>query len=379
MTRGLQKFPGRGRGLSQQPPGRFLGAGLLSLLLVLTTACGTSRPAARRTLNEAAASSNATANVAFAGSLLYVDNEVVGPAFERASGYSYRGRGGGSFGLAREIQAGEIFPNVFESVGGAPVRLLEPRFTTWYVRFAASPLVIAYNPRSRYAKVFEAVAQGKAPLADIFLAMAKPGFLLGRTNPGTDPQGRAFVMMIELAQRDLHLPRGTVERILGRGVLRGSGGKKSQIFAETALEAELQSGVLDAASAFLSEAIQLHLHYVALPPELNFGSPRFESSYASATMKVPGGRPGSLETVHGSLLSIDATVIAPRGVRHGPSDSSRSVKAAQAFLAYLLSSAGRHEYAKEGFLELHPELFGKPTPFARRLIARGLSEANAGG
>lgn len=317
--------------------------------------------------------------MAFAGSLLYVDNEIIGPAFERSTGYSYRGRGGGSFGLAREIRAGEIFPNVFESVGGAPVRLLEPRFTTWYVRFATSPLVIAYNPRSRYAKVFEAVAHGKAPLADIFLAMAKPGFLLGRTNPGTDPQGRAFVMMVELAQRDLHLPPGTVEKILGKGALSGSGGNKSQIFAETALEAELQSGVLDAASAFLSEAIQLHLHYVALPAELNFGSPAFEHTYASATMKVPGGRPGSRETVHGSLLSIDASVIAPRGTRQGSSEHSRSVRAAEAFLAYLLSPAGRREYTKEGFLQLRPELFGKPTTFARSLISRGRSRATTGG
>jgi molybdate/tungstate transport system substrate-binding protein len=351
---------------------------MMCLVLVLTAACGTSGPSSSQASGRKASSPGAVANVAFAGSLLYVDNEVVGPAFERSSGYLYRGRGGGSFGLAREIQAGEIFPNVFESVGGAPVRLLEPRFTTWYLRFAASPLVIAYNPRSPYAKVFEAVAQGKAPLADAFLAMAKPGFLLGRTNPGTDPQGRAFVMMVELAQRDLGLPPGTVEKILGKGVLHGTGGRRSQIFAETALESELQAGVLDAASAFLSEAIQLHLHYVALPPELDFGSPAFQSSYASATMEVPGNQPGRLQTVHGSLLSIDVTVIAPRDGKQGSSESRQSAKAARAFVAYLISPAGRREYAKEGFLQLPPELFGKPTAFARSLTSRTPSISTGG-
>ena len=38
-----------------------------------------------------------------------------------------------------------------------------------------------------------------------------------------------------------------------------------QIFEEAALDSRLQAGQLDAASAYLSQAKQLHLHYIMLP------------------------------------------------------------------------------------------------------------------
>jgi len=292
-----------------------------------------------------------TADVAFAGSLLAVDNEVVGPAFERADGYHYTGTGGGSIGLANEITAGEIDPGVFESVGAAPIEILEPARTTWYVQFAASPLVLAYNPDSPQASTFEAVAAGKEPLTRVFQVMATPGFLLGRTDPATDPQGQAFVMMVELAQRYLHLPSGIVDRILGAGAATGTGGTASQIFSETSLDSHLEAGQLDAASAFLSQAVQLHLHYIKLPAAIDFGDPADAGRYASASLVVPATT-GSPTTVHGTPLVVDITTL------HQAGTTSGDVAAADAFVAYQLSSAGRAAYAKEGFSLLPNTLYG---------------------
>ncbi len=289
-----------------------------------------------------------TADVAFAGSLLALDNEVIGPGFERATGYGYTGRGGGSIGLAHEIAAGEIAPDVFESVGASPISVLEPRFATWSVQLASSPLVIAYNPRSPYASTFRSVASGHAPLSDAFEAMASKGFLLGRTNPATDPQGQAFVMMMELAQSYLHLPAGTVERILGTGIVSGQGGNESQIFSETSLDAHLEAGQLDAASAFLSQAVQLHLAYLRLPASIDLGDPAYASAYAKAHLVVPGATPGTTTTVHGAPLVIDATTITE------PGQSAADRAAAAAFVAYLASAPGRSSFAKEGF-SLVPE------------------------
>ena len=311
-----------------------------------------------------------TADVAFAGSLLAVDNEVVGPGFERATGYAYTGRGGGSIGLAHEIAAGEITPGVFESVGAAPIAVLEPKFTRWYVQLAASPLVLAYSPSSPYAATFEAVTAGKKPLEALFSAMATPGFRLGRTNPATDPQGQAFVMMLELAQASLHLPAGTLEKIIGKGVLHGTGGRQSQIFSETALDAHLEAGQLDAASAFLSQAVQLHLHYVTLPASIDLGNPADASSYARASLVVPGSTPGTTTTVHGAPLVIDATTLAE------PSESAASSQAAAAFVAYLASPAGRAAYQKEGFTLLPEKISGPASavpPAVRRAVSRAAS------
>lgn len=310
-------------------------------LVLLATACG-STPGSRPTRG-------GTAHVALAGSLLQVDDGVVGPAFSAATGYGYVGRGGGSLGLAREIVSGEITPGVFESVGTAPMDILRPRFTTWSVQVASSPLVIAYNPRSAAAAAFRAASAGDpASLRTVFEAMAQPGFRLGRTNPATDPQGQAFVMMVELAQRMLGLPPAIVTRILGPGATSGTSAG-SQIFAETSLDATLLAGQLDAASALRSQAVQLHLPYVALPPSIDFGQPSDAALYATASIRVPGRAPGSTSVVRGSPLVVDVTTV------HQPSTSAADRNAAGAFVAYLLSPAGRRAYARAGY-SLLPEV-----------------------
>lgn len=281
-----------------------------------------------------------TADVAYAGSLANLNETVIGPAFTRATGHPYQGRGAGSLGLSQEIRSGEVTPNVFESVGAAPITALGRRYPGWYIRFAASPLVVAYSPASHDAAQLRAIAAGRRPLADLFTLMAAPGFRLGRTNPNIDPQGAAFAEMLELAQSTLHLPAGTVAEILG-----GPAGSATspEVFAETALEPRLQAGQLDAASAFLSQAVQLHLPYVALPASINMGDPAQAAHYATGKVKLANGT-----TVSGAPLTLDITTI-------GGTDP----QAADAFISYLLSPAGRAELARGGYTLLTPTAFGK--------------------
>lgn len=285
-------------------------------------------------------SSRGTASVAYAGSLEYLNEKVVGPAFTAATGVAYEGRGAGSGALSQEIASGEITPNVFESVGAAPITALEPRFTRWYVRFAASPLVVAFDPASRYGAELSAIAAGRRPLRELFGLMATRGFLLGRTDPNVDPQGAAFVEMVELAQRELHLPPGTAHAILGPGALGGS--SSPEIFDETALEPRLEAGQLDAASAFLSQAVQLHLHYISLPSSIDLGDPSYAGRYATARVTLRDGT-----VVTGAPLVVDITTV-------GSSDEA----AADAFVSYVLSRKGLAEYRSGGYELLRPELFG---------------------
>ncbi|MHB1612823.1 MAG: extracellular solute-binding protein, partial [Actinomycetes bacterium] len=324
-----------------------------ALLAVGVSACG-SISASRSSTSSSSLSTSAvhtgTADVAYAGVLLNVNERSAGPAFHTATGYSYAGRGGGSFGVAHQITAGQIHPNVFMSVGSAPIKLLEPaHLASWYVRLAASPLVVAYNPKSRYAAELAAIGHGTKPLADLFTLMATPGFQLGRTDPNTDPQGQAFVEMVELAQSELHLPADTASTVLGP-LTSGS-----QIFAETALTSRLQSGQLDAASAFLAQAVQLHLPYIPLPSSLNFGDPALASQYATATLTLSGGA-----TVHGVPLVVYATTV---GTPTPP---------ALAWLTYLLSPAGRAIYAKAGFTLLPPVISGTSVPAGVTAAARAV-------
>jgi molybdate/tungstate transport system substrate-binding protein len=277
--------------------------------------------------------------VAYAGSLQLENESIVGPKFESVTGASYQGRGAGSLGLAHELLSGTITADVFESVGAKPIEMLEPRLTTWYAQFASSPLVIAYNPKGRFASTFEKVASGEKPLADAFEAMAEPGFHLGRTNPETDPQGQAFIEMVELAQKSLGLRTGIVGEILGGTE------NPAQIFAETALDAHLQAGQLDAASAYLPQAVEKHLPYVSLPSSIDLGDPSRAPEYATASVVLPDGT-----TVHGAPITIDVTTLSAPGT---------SRRAAVAFVAFVLSSDGRKLMEEGGYTLVPVKLFGR--------------------
>ena len=209
-----------------------------------------------------------TVNVAYASSLQYLNEKVAGPAFTKATGYKFSGFANSSGTLESDIAGGEIHPNVFESVGGDNITPLFPKFTKWYAQYAGTSMVVAYNPNGKYASKFKAIADGTEPLQDLFTLLQTPGLKLGRTDPNADPQGRDFIFMLELAQSHYNLPNDTVTKIIGSPV---NSSTSSQIFAESSLDSTLQSGQLDAASAFVTQAIELHLAYVPLPTSINLG------------------------------------------------------------------------------------------------------------
>ncbi len=287
-----------------------------------------------------AAKSSGTVNVAYASSLEYLDEKVVGPAFTKADGYTFSGRGASSGDLEADIASGEISPNVFESVGGDNITPLEPKFTNWYVQYAGTSIVVAYNPKSKYASQFAALASGKEPLSNLFTLMEQPGFKLGRTDPNIDPQGRDFIFMLELAQSYYHLPADTVTKILGGPA---SSASSPEIFNEASLDATLQSGQLDASSAFITQAIELHLPYIKLPAAINLGSFADAALYKKATVTITGEK-----VKKGSPQVIDITII------------GTPMPAAVAFVQYTLSKTGLAQYKQGGFTLLTPSAFGSP-------------------
>jgi molybdate/tungstate transport system substrate-binding protein len=276
--------------------------------------------------------------VAFASSLEFLNEKVAGPAFTQADSFGFTGRAGASGNLESDIASGEITPNVFESVGADNIMPLEPKFTTWYAQYAGTSMVVAYNPKSKYASQFKAIASGKKPLKDLFTLMETPGFKLGRTDPNIDPQGRDFIYMLELAQAYYHLPSDTVTKILG-GPLASA--KSSEIYAEASLPSTLQSGQLDASSAFITQAIELHLDYIPLPAAINLSSQGRAAAYAKATITLNNGK-----TKSGSPQVIDITII------------GKPTPAATAFVKYTLSSAGLAQYKAGGFTLIPPTVTG---------------------
>ncbi|HEX3964198.1 MAG TPA: substrate-binding domain-containing protein, partial [Trebonia sp.] len=116
-----------------------------------SSSSSSSAPATSSSSPSASASATGTANVAYASSLEYLNTKVVSPAFTAATGNQFSGTGNASGTLSSDIAAKEISPNVFESVGGDNITPLEPTFTKWYIPYAGTSMVIAYNPKSKYA------------------------------------------------------------------------------------------------------------------------------------------------------------------------------------------------------------------------------------
>jgi len=283
-----------------------------------------------------------TASVAAASSLSYLHEKIVAPAFTKADGYKYSGQYNASGDLESDIASGEISPNVFESVGGDNITPLFPKYTKWYVQYAGTSMVLAYNPNSKYASEFKAFADGSKPLSQLFTLLETPGFKLGRTDPNIDPQGRDFIYMLELAQSYYHLPSDTVAKILGTSDFGSA--TSSEIYAESSLDSTLQSGQLDASSAFVTQAIELHLDYIPLPPQINLGDQSMAAQYQTASVTVTSN--GASTTKHGSPQVIDITLI------------GKPTAAGIAFVKYTLSAAGRALYKKGGFTLLTPTATG---------------------
>jgi len=308
-----------------------------------STSSSSSSSASTSTSSSPAASASSTTggtvSVAYASSLQFLNEKVVSAAFTAATGDKFTGMGGQSGALESDIASGEISPNVFESVGGDNVTPLEPKYTSWYIQYAGTSMVLAYNPKSKYASQFKAIADGSMPLSSLFTLLQTSGLKLGRTDPNTDPQGRDFIEMLELAQMYYHLPSDTVAKILGTSDFGSA--SSSEIYAESSLDSTLESGQLDAASAFVTQAIELHLDYIPLPTAINLGSAADAAQYKKAKVPIKGG-----VTKSGSPQVIDITII------------GTPTPAAIAFVKYTLSAAGLAQYKTGGFTLPTPTIVG---------------------
>ncbi len=318
------------------------------LPLSLVSGCSASHTGTPSSVHNSVGKGTKSVSIAYAGSLQLVNDTMIAPVFQKATGIAYQGRGGGAYGVAHLIASDEISPGVFESIGTGPFSQMGKHTPTWAIGFASSPLVVAYSPNSPYAPTLKAIADHKRPLKDLFTLMQNPHFHLGRTNPDTDPQGQAFILMVHLAVKALGLTKGAAHRILG------ANDNAKQIFAEESILSRLQSGQLDASSAYLSEAVQRHLPYIPLPSTIDFGDPADKNLYAKATMSLSNG-----QSVHGSPIEVYVTTV--------PGNASAS---AVRFVSFLLSNQGRRIYKENGFLINGPIIWGKKSGIPPSIVSQ---------
>jgi molybdate/tungstate transport system substrate-binding protein len=268
---------------------------LAALALSVSVARAPARQIARR-------ASKGKVSVIYAGSLVAYMEDQFGPSFEQSSGYAFRGFGGGSTEDASEIKGGVRVGDVFVSASASADGDLEGKangnWVSWYSTFAASPLVLGYDPSSSYGAE---LAHGK-PWYEV---LTQPGILVGRTEPQLDPKGVLTVEAIDNAAAKLHDPK------------LKSALSSFPVYLETALVGRLQSGQLDAGFFYSAEAATAHIPTVSLKPVFKY----------------------ALYTI--TILNRDPD---PAG--------------AAALVRYLLSSTRRYALKHSGFEPLKPKFSG---------------------
>jgi molybdate/tungstate transport system substrate-binding protein len=196
------------------------------------------------------AGSGQPVDVLYAASLIRPIEDVVAPAFDRSSGSRFRGFAGGSVALAHEVVSGVRPGDVFVSASPSVDATLAAAGAggTWYVTFASVPLVLGYDPHSRFA-----AALRRGPW---YAVVTTPGFALGRTDPALDPKGLLAREALDAAAEATH------DRALGAVAQEPAG-----VFPEETLLGRLEAGQLDAAFLYRDEAVAAHVPYVSLAPE----------------------------------------------------------------------------------------------------------------
>jgi molybdate/tungstate transport system substrate-binding protein len=218
-------------------------------------------------------------DVAYAGSMGSLMEGPLKSSAAQTLKLELHGRAQGSSALAQLIAGGSIRPDVFISVTPSPMlTVLRAGKAAIAQPIAHTEMVIAYSPKSRFAARLQAAAEGKARWWE---ALQEPGLRFGRTDPVTDPQGRNIIFTMLLATT-LYKQSGLAEKILGPVI------NQQQIFTEPTVMARLQSGELDAASAYKTQPAPFHLPYIALPKEINLGGQNVRADHPEISLSVNG-------------------------------------------------------------------------------------------
>jgi molybdate/tungstate transport system substrate-binding protein len=186
-----------------------------------------------------------TIAVLYAGSLVGLMEQSIGPAFKQQTGDELQGHAGGSKGLAMQIKAGSLLGDVFISADPKVNAVLSGPANgdqvKWYITFAESPLVLGVSSR------FADEAKGK-PWNKVLML---PGVKIGRTDPAKDPKGALTVELLKKADKP-ELAKSVLEH--------------SAVLPEEALVKKVQTGELDIGFFYSVETTNAGLATIDLPP-----------------------------------------------------------------------------------------------------------------
>jgi len=242
-----------------------------------------------------AGTNSAPVDVLAAGSLQH----ALETGFESAVDLPVQVESHGSATVARLVDEGQRDPDI---VAVADTALFEtPLSPPWYSVFTSNAVVLAYNPETEGgrriadadsdagegARVGEGAERWYEPLLDGDVS-------LGRTDPDQDPLGYRALFTLELASRYYDDAPALHERIPSR----------EQVYPETALVSQFETGAVDAALAYRNMAVERGYEYVELPAQVDLSDPEYaEDWYATVSYELPSG-----QEIQGDTIGYGATI-----------------------------------------------------------------------
>jgi molybdate/tungstate transport system substrate-binding protein len=196
----------------------------------------------------------------------------------------------GSAQAARLVADGQKDPDI---VSLADVSLFDgPLHPDWYAAFATNSLVVAYDPDSAGGKRL-----ARAGEDDWFRPVLSGKTSLGRTDPDLDPLGYRTLFMLELATEYYD-----TEQDLSTALL-----SPDQVYPETQLVSQFETGSVDAAITYRSMAVERDYAFIDLPSQLDLSDPAYAQAYRSTTYTLPDGK-----VVRGGVITYGSTIRSDR-------------------------------------------------------------------
>lgn len=281
-----------------------------------------------------------------AGSLSVPFEKIVKLFEKKYTDYTVVREASGSRMAARKIADLHIPCDVMASADYSVINnlLINTNNAKFNALFATNSMAIVFTKQSKYAGVINS--------KNWFDILLKKGVIVGHSNPNDDPCGYRAMLVVKLAEKYYHL-KGFFKKLFGYPDYYKIGmEKKGKVVVrpkETDLLALLKTHNIDYIFLYKSVAIQHHLRYISLPPQISLADKKYSKLYKTVFFKVTGKKPGSFIVKKGAPMVYGITI--PQNA-NSPIDKT----GAKLFVRFVLSKDGQKIMKECGQGVINPPL-----------------------
>ncbi len=210
---------------------------------------------------------------------------------------------GGSLEHARKLTDLSRVPDVLVLADDEVFASLLPSHIDWYVRFATSRVVIAYQPGSRHA--------GEITADNWWRVVTRPNVTIGRADSLTAPVGRHALTVLQRAEPYYREP-GLTERLMANAGVRHVRPNATE------LAALLEAGEVDYILEYEAVARQYGFRTLALPGDLSVSAiygmsiprwaPNPDAALSFVTLVLSDAGKQLLRDAHLSVLRVPVAI-----------------------------------------------------------------------